>query len=71
MAEIKAIKAKDGKIDHASLPKFCQKKYADAEGEKIGRDLGATISILVEAVRQLTTRIEKLEAGGKNGVRRH
>ena len=72
VAEIKAIKTKDGKIDHTSLPKFCQKKYTDSdEKEQIGRDLGATISILVEAVRQLTARIEKLEAGGKNGLRSH
>lgn len=72
VAEIKAIKTKDGKIDHTSLPKFCQKRYTDSEEkEQIGRDLGATISILVEAVRQLTARIEKLEAGGKNGLLRH
>ena len=72
VAEIKAIKTKDGKIDHTSLPKFCQKKYIDSEEkEHIGRDLGATISILVEAVRQLTARIEKLEAGGKDGLRSH
>jgi hypothetical protein len=63
VAEIKAIKStKNGMIDHASLPKFCQKKYLDKEGdEQIGRDLGATISILVEAIKQLTARIEKLE----------
>jgi len=65
VAEIKAIKStKNGMIDHASLPRFCQRKYTDNEGEKVGRDLGATISVLVEAVKQLNARLEKLEAGG-------
>jgi hypothetical protein len=62
VAELKIVTVKDGMIDHTSLPKFCQKKYLDKEGnEQIGRDLGATISILVEAIKQLTARIEKLE----------
>lgn len=65
VAEIKAIKStENGMIDHASLPRFCQRKYTDDEGKKVGRDLGATISVLVEAVKQLTARLEKLEAGG-------
>jgi len=65
VAEIKAIKStKNGMIDHASLPRFCQRKYTDNEGEKVGRDLGATISVLVDAVKQLNARLEKLEAGG-------
>jgi hypothetical protein len=58
--EIKAVKGKDGHIDHATLPAFAQKQ--DVDGTPT-RDLGAMISILTIAVQQLTDRIEKLEKG--------
>lgn len=61
LMELKKVKGKNGEIDHSTLPKFAQKKVKKEDGEEVGRDLGAMISILTVAVQQLTERIEKLE----------
>lgn len=55
LAELAGIKAKNGEIDHDTLPAFA--KSADG-----GRDLGAMISMLTAAVQQLVARVETLEA---------
>jgi hypothetical protein len=59
LAEIEAIRGKDGKIDHATLPDFAKVEKVGGEKE---RDLGAMISILTVAVQQLLERVKKLEA---------
>jgi hypothetical protein len=79
LSEILKIKGKNGKVDHATLPRFTMsisqhqqeivwkdktKKtilktipaYADT-----GRDLGATISMLIVATQQLSARCDSLE----------
>jgi len=56
LMELAGVKAKDGKIDHTTLPAFAR----SADGE--GRDLGAMISILTVAVQQLVGRMDKMEA---------
>jgi hypothetical protein len=58
LAEIMAIKGKDGEIDHKSLPEFVQTKDEDGED---GRDLGAMISVLTVAMQQLSEKVAALE----------
>ena len=55
LAELAGVRAKNGKIDHATLPAFAR----SADGE--GRDLGAMISMLTVAVQQLAGRLDTLE----------
>jgi hypothetical protein len=54
VAEIKKIKGTtDGHLDFSTMPSF-------AVNEK-GRDIGATVTMLIVAIQQLADRIEKLE----------
>jgi hypothetical protein len=68
LTEIKAIKGKNGKIDHKTLPEFAKAKHTVLVNGKDTippeRDLGAMISILTKGVQQLTERIEKFEMKG-------
>ena len=66
LTEIKNIKGKNGKIDHASLPTFAKRniRFKEEKGKtkKVpGRDLGAMISILTVGMQQVIERLEKLE----------
>lgn len=54
LAELDKVVAKNGKIDHAKLPEFCQKEYIDSEGKsQIGRDIGGMVSVLTVGIQQL------------------
>lgn len=76
LAALIKIKGKGGKIDHSTLPAFARHTTTtqvdtgekDAENKPIledtieeGRDLGAMISMLTVAVKQLSERLEKVE----------
>jgi hypothetical protein len=55
MKELSAIRGKDRKIDHTTLPKFAQAKNGE-------RDLGAMISMLVAANQQIVAAMQDVEA---------
>lgn len=59
LAEIMAIKGRNGKIDHTTLPQFAVVKKMVNEKEVQERDLGAMISILTVSMQQLIKRVEK------------
>lgn len=63
--EILKIKAKNGdELDHNSLPEFAKSYQEDEETkEKIftGRNLGAMVSMLTVAIKELDLRLKKLE----------
>ena len=60
LVELSKIKSKNnGEIDHDSLPNF-MKTYGK-DGTMRGRNIGNTVSMLLEAIKQLNDRIEKLE----------
>lgn len=76
LAKISAIKGKDGKIDHSTLPEFVKSQiklkqyeidpndpndFIETEVIGQGRNLGNMVSMLTVAVQQLTDRIEELE----------
>lgn len=75
VGELIKVKGKDGEVDHNSLPEFTKAKIKipifDVDGNIIGsyeadgRDLGATISMLTVAIKQLNERIEYLESKTK------
>jgi hypothetical protein len=49
-----------GDIDHSTLPEFIRSKYIDLKGSiKDGRNLGNTVTLLIEAVRQLNKKIDE------------
>jgi hypothetical protein len=54
LKELARVRARNGEIDHATLPAF-------AVHENGGRDLGAMISMLTVAVQQLTAKVDALE----------
>ena len=60
------ITSKDGLIDHASMPEFMRstirlKEKGLDDVIETGRDLGATISVLLEAIKQQQAMIEELQ----------
>jgi hypothetical protein len=62
LAEIMKIKGHNGEIDHSTLPAFTYrqmvKKLVDGVEEvEEGRDIGATVSMLIVAVQQLRKRL--------------
>ncbi len=71
VAELKTIVGKDGQLDHDTLPKFMARTITgpampdpSGEAEPVelkGRDLGAAVTMLVSAIKQLDARLEKLE----------
>ena len=61
LVELKTVKGKDGKIDHASLPAFARVQRTVDGVVQEERDLGAMISILTKAVQQLQAKVEQLE----------
>jgi hypothetical protein len=74
LTEIMAIKSTvDGKIDHNTLPVFTQHMTTERvlnkdtqEFENVsapGRDIGATVSMLVVAIQQLADRLDQLQQG--------
>jgi hypothetical protein len=74
LAELRLIKGKDGKIDHDTLPAFTRRQTTvkqlkiDKSGEyedvpAPGRDIGATVSMLVVAIQQLADRLDQLQKG--------
>jgi hypothetical protein len=77
LAELANVRAKDGELDHDTLPEFARAEHVKKTTVRIkgkdvvteiiepGRDLGAMISILTVAVQQLAARVEELEGGGQ------
>ncbi|MHB8071515.1 MAG: autotransporter outer membrane beta-barrel domain-containing protein, partial [Candidatus Cryosericum sp.] len=70
LGAIKAIKGRDGQIDHSTLPEFARKVFSlmDSDGQitqEEGRDLGAMISMHTVALQQLAALVEELQAKAK------
>jgi hypothetical protein len=60
LSEIEKIKAKDGKIDHSTLPEFVQSDFTDKDGKVApGRDIGGMVSVLTVGIQQLKEFYEK------------
>lgn len=65
--ELSAIKGitETKEIDHSTLPEFVKVVKTDAKGKEVQeRDLGAMISMLTVAIKQLNERLTKLENSG-------
>ncbi len=62
LAELRAIRSKDGHIDHDTLPAFARANVKKGEETVVERDLGASISMLTVGVGQLDSITEELLA---------